>query len=446
MSDRQEARGVRAVPPAMLLAFSMWLTLQLVRVVLLLTAKDPSTSVRMSLVSEGLSFADEVLLVVGAFELARRASGEAARGLFVASYALVAVLVLDVGFGLVTGVMKNPWEHEWLYKASDYAFFVAWVPIPVGLAIANWRNHRGLAIAIVAVAVFSWPPPFAMKALHGWIPDGKAGYVIQIALNTTRIGCFLVGFIAAARGSAAADRALAVDGLQLASRALWLRVMAAVGLVLLTLMAIAGGGGGGSFAMLKLAMMAAAVINFIAFTQFGIGAVRVGRAALPDLGRWLLVIGGATSLWAAGVTLTQSGYLYKMLYGGADSFDREMTTEFAQALTLALPIVVIAGAGLLAIAIGGLAARLGNEELRSDAQAKGAGFVALSLVSVAIQAWMIPKAMAGGSLGSFAGLSLLAAGAGLWATVLMARLCTQAADELGKEPGLPTASIVSDRT
>lgn len=446
MSETQDVRGVRAVPPAMLLAFGAWLALQCVRLVFMLTAKDPWSSVRMSLISEGAGFANEVLLVAGAFELARRATGDAARGLFLAAYALIAVLVLDVAFGVVTGVMENPWEHEWIYKGADYAFFAAWLPIPIGLAIANWREQRGLAIAVVAVFLFTWPPPFAVKALHGWIPDGKAGFVVQLALNFTRVACFLAGFIGAARGRAVADRAVAADGFRRAASALWLRVLAAVGLVLFTLLALAGGGGVTSFATLKLAMMAATVINLIAFTQFGIGAVRVGRAALPDLGRWPLVIGGATSLWAAGVTLTQGGYLYKMLYGGSDSFSRSLVTDYAQALTIALPIVVIVGVALVAVAVNGLGARLGDEDLRTDAQAKGAGFVALSLVSVAIQAWMIPKAMAGGSLGSFAGLSLLVAGASLWAMGMMARLCARAAYELGREPGLPKASIVSDRT
>jgi hypothetical protein len=442
MSETQEPRGLRALPPAMLVAFTAWLALECVRIVFLFTAKDPWTSTRMSLISEGVSFANEVLLVISAFELARRATGPFARGLFIAGCALVAALVLDVAFGLTSALVKM-WEHEWLYKVTDYAFYCAWLPVPIGLAIANWRERRVLAIVVAVVFVVTWPPPFASKAFYSWLPSGKGGYAISLALTAVRMASFLAAFAAVARGRAGTDRTLAVDGLRLAARALWLRVIAAVGLVLLTLMAVAGSGGEGSFAMLKLAMMTASIINIVAFTQFGIGAVRAGRAELTDLGRWPLVISGATSLWAAGVTLTQLGWLYKMFYGSTDSYDRSAVTEYAQSLSIVMPIVVTVGVGLLAVAIGGLAARLGNEDLRTDAQAKGAGFVALTLVSVAIQSWMLPKAT---SLGSFAGLSLLAAGAGLWATVLMARLCAQAADELGKEPGLPTASIVSDGT
>ena len=63
------------------------------------------------------------------------------------------------------------------------------------------------------------------------------------------------------------------------------------------------------------------------------------------------------------------------------------------------------------------------------------------LSSVAIQQWMLPNAK---SLGSFAGMTLLAAGAGLYATILMAKLCTLAADAVDREPGLPTAKLVND--
>jgi len=60
------------------------------------------------------------------------------------------------------------------------------------------------------------------------------------------------------------------------------------------------------------------------------------------------------------------------------------------------------------------------------------------LGTVAVQQWLVPKA---DSLGSFAFMTLLAAGAGLAATVMMARLCTRAADSVHAEPGLPTATL-----
>lgn len=437
----EERTGLRALPLVLLLAFAVWLTMTGVRLVYMLSAKDPWAATRLGLISEGTTFATEVLMIFGALELSRRLTGQAARGMTIALVGLVFALAIDVLFGL-TNFMARAWEHEWIYKVWDYTSFTTWLLVPIGLCVACWRERRELGVFIVLVSLLTWPPPFLAKPMYEWLPNGKTGSAISAVFSCVRVGLLLAGFVATARGSAIASRALAADGLRLAARALWLRVIAAVGLVLLTLMAMGGSGGQGSFEMLKLAMMAGAIINLVALTQFGIGAVRAGRGEVSELGRWPLVLGGGASLWAAGVTLAQLAWLYKMLYASGD-LDRSSVVEYAQALSIALPIIVGVGVSLLAVAIAGLGAQRGNEALRAQAQASGAGFVALTLVSVAIQAWMLPQAH---SMGSFAGMSLLAAGAGLVATIMMARLCAAGAHELEGDPGLPTASVVSDGT
>ena len=53
---------------------------------------------------------------------------------------------------------------------------------------------------------------------------------------------------------------------------------------------------------------------------------------------------------------------------------------------------------------------------------------------------LLPKAESENSL---VVMMLAAAACSLWATVLMARLCTLAADSLSAEPGLPTATLRS---
>jgi hypothetical protein len=62
------------------------------------------------------------------------------------------------------------------------------------------------------------------------------------------------------------------------------------------------------------------------------------------------------------------------------------------------------------------------------------------LGSVLVQAWMLDG---GGARGGFAALTLLAAITALWASVLMAKLCSAAASALRGEPGLPEAKVVS---
>jgi hypothetical protein len=207
-------------------------------------------------------------------------------------------------------------------------------------------------------------------------------------------------------------------------------------------MAIAGRGSSGSLEMLKLATLSALVVNIIAFTQLGIGALRTARASVPELGRWAFVVGGSCALWAAGVMLGQLPWFYKLLYGN-DRYGGDLTRDYTQALSLALPLVATAGLALLAVAISGLAARTGNETLRAEAQAKGAGFVALSLVAMAITAWMLPKAS---SMSSLAMLMLLALGASIVAIVMMARLLGLAALDVERQVGLPSATVISDGT
>jgi hypothetical protein len=156
----------------------------------------------------------------------------------------------------------------------------------------------------------------------------------------------------------------------------------------------------------------------------------------------MLALGGGMSLWAAGVSLAQLPYVYKALYGGR-GFGGGFEQEFMTSLSVALPIVVIIGVGLLATALSSYAANRGDEDLRTDAQGKGVGYVVLMLVAVAVQAWMLPKAT---SIGNFAMLSLLAAGASLWGTVIMAKLLGRGAEALDAAPHLPPASLVSDQS
>jgi len=443
----EETKGLRGLPPALLLAFAGWFGWQIANVIFLLTVKESWSAVRFHLVNEGLGFACESLSLLGALELARRASGQVALGLKIAACGFAGALLVNTGWGFVQ-FKDNLWQQEWIYKAVDYAFFVVWVVVPIGLAIANWRERRELAIAIVIVSLLTWPPPFLAKAMYSWMPSGKSSYVIDGALRTVRFALFLVGFAKLPQVGAVVDRIAAASGLRLAAKSLWLRVIAAISLVLLTLMLVAGRGSKSGLEVFKLATFTVLIVNIIAFAQFGAGALRTARASVADLGRWPFALGGAISLWAAGVTLGQMPWLYRMLYkGDSSSFGSENAMQYAQALAVALPILVTGGIALLAVALAGLGARSGNEDLRGQAQAKGAGFVTLTLVALAITQWMIPEAMKKAtSAGGFMMLSVLAALSSLFAIVMMAKLLNAGADALEAEPGLPPASVVSAGT
>jgi hypothetical protein len=434
----EESKGLRSLPPALLLAFAIWIVMFVVRAIFLITAKEPWGAIRFNLTNQGTGFACEVLGLLGSFELARRVSGQAARGLGIVVWGFCGQIVFDVAYSLL-GFMDKFWEHENLLKALDYAYWASWLAVPVGVCVACWREKRELGIFIVVVSLLTWPPAFLAKAMFDWLPSGNTGYVLDTAFRAIRFGFLLAGFAAIARSTAVSDRAVAASGLRLSAKSLWLRLIAAAAVPLITLLVIAGKGTPGRVEVLKLATISALVINLIAYSQFGVGALRTARGAVTELGRWPFVLGGAASLWVTGVLIGQLAPMYKLLYkNGEDTFGGS-GLEYAQALSLAMPLAITAGTALIAVAIAGLAARRGNDELRAHAQAKGAGFVTLSLVGMAIMTWMLPKAS---TLSSLAMLMLLALGAMIVAIVMIAKLLGLAADELDREAGMPTATVV----
>ena len=108
-----------------LVAFAMWLSLYCVRVVYIFAAKDPWTSVRLNLVSEGLSYAEEILLLIGAFEMRRRMTGAARLGMSIVlithDLGVVAEMCDDVAVmyagrvverGPVRAIFRNP-QHPY---------------------------------------------------------------------------------------------------------------------------------------------------------------------------------------------------------------------------------------------------------------------------------------------------------------------------------------------
>jgi hypothetical protein len=439
-----EESGHRAVPPALMIGLLLPIVWAIARVVIL-TGWKPSgegTSYvpRLILTSEGVGFAVSALMLAGTLELARRMTERPRMGLNFA----VAGIAISFATDLITGLVQftaKPWDHLWVYKVYDYVGAASMLLFTIGLVAALPAARRVLGFVAIALVFVTWPVEPVRKALFGWMDLGRdSSMYFETVLRIVRYGTLLGLVIGAASGVTTPDTYAASNGFRLAAKALWLRVIAAVSVVLLTLILIAGRGSGG-MELLKLAMMGQGLVMIAALSMFGGGALRAARASLPGLSGYTLVVGGGASLWAAGVSLAQLPYLYKMLYkNGEDSYSRSDSMEWAQALSLAMPIVVIIGIALLATALSGLAARRGNEDLRSDAQGKGIGFVVLMLVALAIQYWMLPKSR---SIGNYALLALLAAAAGLWGTVLMAKLLARGADVVEEEPGLPQASVIN---
>jgi len=434
-------KGLRAIPAPLQLAFLVSFAEIIAYAVFYATVDQPWGAPRFELTMRGLTLATEVCALAGMIELSRRLTGIAAAGATVALVGYALELAADVGW---TFAMFNTklWEHEWIFTANQWAWWIGSTVLLVGIAIAAWEQIA-VAIVTLVIGLLIYPPPILGKLLYSWMPDGKTGIVMQYAMMAARLALMVLAVSTFARRDHVTDRRLAAQGLRGCASALWMRIIAACGVVLITAMAAGGARRGeGAVEFLKLATMAGAAINIAALVWFATGALRAAASRVAELNRYMLVLAGGASLWGAGVVLGQLPQLYHMLYKPDDVLGRG-SHETVEALKLAMPLVVMLGVAILALVIGSFAALRRAEELRVQAQTRGIIFVALLLFSLGIQVWVLPKSE---SLGSFAFTSLLAAFAALVGTIVIAKLCMLAADELEKEPGLPAATLISDGT
>ncbi len=440
--DSQQT-GWRAVPPTLsvsLIGLAVW---QLVYAGIRLAWKaDAVFSPTVLLTSTGISLACAVMLFAGVRELAARSTGAARSSLDVVRWA-VAVDLLAYVVLLLVECASEPWRNfRWVYVANDWVSSIALMVVPLGLgfaAIQRTTLPRVIAVVAAAAAFVSYPLPPVAEAVRELLPrSGLTGIVTHTVLGAARHALVLSLVIMIARGATAPDRASAAEGLRVAATSLWLRVITAVTFALFTVVA-ATGNQRGAFDMLKVVILAQSAVTAVSFGMLGWGALRASRASVPGLSSLTLAIGGSAALWACGVIVTQVPHLYRMFYAAADG--RASDTGLAQAFTTAIPIAMTAAAGLVATALSGVAAQNGNTELSSEVQRKGFGFVALMIIAVAIQTWLVPRNTT--SAGTFALLSVLGAAAGIWAMVMLARVFVKGADALASEPGLPPASVVS---
>lgn len=434
--------GWRATPAPLLLAFAVWAIYMVVRIVVVHTASfDRLFSQRLHMTSAGISVACTLLALLGTLELMKRSAGSTRTMLKVAMMGMAVDISTNV---LVTVVQfsKNPWDHKWVYEVSGYVGIVAWLMFAVGITLATPAARRMSGFVAVALTAVVLAPRGISETLWGVTGlEGKALYTVEMLVRLGQIVVLVLAVTKVSDGTPTVSQpAQAAEAFRTAGRGLWLRVIAACVVMMFTLMMIAGKGHG-SVPFFKLIMMGQALVTVIALLMTGLGALRAARSGVPGLEPITLALGGGASLWAAGVSLAQVPLVYKAFYADSDGYGRSEMQDLMSVLSVALPIVVILGVGLLATALSGFAARRGNEELRAEAQGKGIGYVVLLLVAIAIQTWMVPMSR---SLGNFAMLSLLSAGASLWGTIMMAKLFGRAAEILESEPGLPQASVVSD--
>jgi hypothetical protein len=408
---------MKKLPPALLLALGLEVVTTVLYIAWMVSHEITGYPDWLNMGLEAASLVTYVLGISGLLELARQRTGREALGLRAAAVGFVLGLGM-MAFWQVVVYVQPQWGEGTLELVSRWGWFAVNALPLLGLIVATSARHRTAAIAGVVVLLVAAPSPPIAKLLYGWIHGWKAAIAVQHSLHAAGIitALVLASHLAGTEPPRAPDAA--ADGLRAIASALWLRVIAALSVAGLTLLLVVGKAGEGSTGILKLAMMSGAVINVVSLILLARGALGAARSGIADLPRWPLVASGAGTLWCLGVGLYQLPYMFRMLYGNRDSYAYGGDTpEILQALTIAGPLVAIGAIAVIATSIGGFAARRGLDQLRAEAQGKGAAFVGLMLANVALQSWLLPKA---DSLGSFVGMTFASAAFALWATVQMA--------------------------
>lgn len=420
----EENHGWRALPAPLLLGLGLTAVQILLQAGFLMRFVDYQGG--MELASTGIDLAASALLAYGAAQLAQHHTGARRRGLQIASLAWVIDLTLQlvwlIGFALWRSSLSTRIEH-WI-TVRQYSWFVVLLLPFIGLAIATMRQHRALAVVSVVIAVVSHPPPFARQVIWNWFGlDLQSGELLSSALSLLQLGMIAVLVVKLVPVATTPGPARAAVGLRRAATGLRIWIIAVI-LGTFPVLFTLDNYYTGSFMRYKLVLVGGTGIHIAAFgwLAFGLlGAVRDG-----ELARGKLAFASATSLWCGMVMSVQLIYFYAALHG------------YAKVMTLWLPLVAFAGIVSLVTAIGPFVARHRNESLVPDAT--GRWIIILMGASAAIQGWLLPNA---DSRASAKLLVIVAALCSVVALAKTARLCSEAATTLDREPGLPAARVIS---
>lgn len=430
---------MKKLPPTLLLALGLEIVATMAFALWFVGHDIRRDATNTSLLFSGANFASAVLAIVGVLELARRTTGRETLGLRISAIGFALGLGL-MGFWLGVQYWQPQWQPSTYDRIGSWGWFAADVVPLLGLVISTSQRHRTAALVGVGVLCVGVPVPPLAHGMYGWIGGWKAAILLQHTMHAGVTLAILALASQIADGEPPREPDAAAHGLRTISTALWLRVISAVTVAGISVLLVFGSAGEGGAGIVKLAMMAGAVVGAIALVMVARGALGAARSGIADLSRWPLVVSAAGTLWCLGIGLYQLPYVYRMLYGTDYSYGfSDAGQGIVQALSVPIAIVGLGAVAVVGAAINGFATRRGLDQLRAEAQAKTTAFVGLMLAYVALQSWVLPKAE---SRGGLLMMTVAAAVAMLWATAQMARLCTLAADSLHAEPPLPKATVL----
>lgn len=385
------------------------------------------------IVLTGVYVASAALMLMAIGELARRLPEPRAAGARIAMVCSAVFLGLLVASRTIDAVsFKVGQGSPLVWQIQQWIYLALYLGMAVGLWMAAKDSARAMGgvIALVVVSlVMSAPDPFAEKirTLFG----ANFRYVFAVlALGQLALQVFLVH--EASRASTQALPAEPSRALQLLGTSLRVRVAALFVLVAFTVFAV----GGRSLGSMKVAMIGAPLINAAAFLVFSIAALRAGRGLDRNVDLAFGIAGGLAA-WCAGVLSAQVPALYEMM-SQSGGYASERAERIAQAMSVTLPLLAVTSVVVALVATGTHLRRSGHTDAAATLAPKITTFVILMLGSVLVQVYLLPEAR---SVGSFVGIGLLAAVAGVGALLVAAGVFQRAAETV-ETAALPTATLV----
>ena len=405
-------------------------------------APDYGRMAKVNLAALGVSLVFQVCVLVGALELTKLLVGRAALGAKVAALGWtlgLASIVLWVVVRAKHGVMHDDsMYYQWLW-------FAVTTVTTIGLAIMVWRVPAlAIAVVVLTLVVINHPPPLEHWIYEHMREHRDAYSYLRSALRLVYAALLLVVALVAVadlpEGFTMSEPQRARIGLDRMAAAMWIRVVGAIVLPLLTVMLVAGDGRGGE-KILGYGALFGTGLGILSLAWFGVGALETARSQHEAVRRGAFVAAAAASLWCAGVTLQQLPDLYSALVDHGEGGEGwGPASNYASMFPYLLPLVATASIIAGALAISGFASRRGHLELAARGERTAVVVGLMQLFAMGVTVWCLPEAR---STSSMVLLLLMALACGLIAIVSMARLARDAAYAVeAPPPELPSAQLL----
>jgi hypothetical protein len=432
---------MKRLPHVLVVGLVLELASSLVFLSLLVKSTDLAFSPTWSMVTNGIDAAAHILVAAGALQLARSLAGRAALGAKVVAAAQIALAVM-VGFWIAIQLWTYGGESDTLMKlisAARYVHASLWLAVAVGFAFV--ARPLGVSIALPLVAIFGIPLPVVGTMLYGEV-HWETGWMLMETVPYVVISALALAAAWSRRTELVEGPGTdAADAFARAGKALWLRVIAALSLAGFTFL-VGMARSPDLMSLLRAVMLLAPIVDAIALALFARAVILLARTPLAP---WLLSTAAAFALAATGMIAGQIAQIYNLFYGHHDDGFYGMAARepvIGGFSTQVTPLVAATGIALVLVAIARLARERNLEDVRQNIVIRTGVFVGLMVSSLIMIRFLTGPAIGESGLAVF--LLFAIAAATLYALTIAAKLCTQGAELVARDPaGLPAAKVVS---